>query len=183
MRLRLLNFLTVLSLVLFLALAAMCARPEKYSGTGLGIDTWRPNRTTIVHHRVGLIVSPRRTQWQHMCEVFYGWDSAAEPPPDPDRLVAMGCEGGDSAWTLLPTTPVGLEWGGERIAEGSYRIRYFRWAAVPTWLTLLVLAALPSWRLRSALARRRLSKVGHCRRCGYDLRATPGRCPECGTTL
>jgi hypothetical protein len=55
---------------------------------------------------------------------------------------------------------------------------------VPYWLLMTAAALLPaarsarSWRRlrrRESLERRR-----RCVACGYDLRATPGRCPECG---
>jgi len=52
---------------------------------------------------------------------------------------------------------------------------------VPYWLLAIPLLIAPSrWVLsvRRAAHRRR---YGLCLRCGYDLRATPGQCPECGT--
>ena len=57
-----------------------------------------------------------------------------------------------------------------------------RWAALVLphpWLLLLT-GAYPAWRVVRAWAMRRRNREGLCRSCGYDLRATPGRCPECG---
>lgn len=62
------------------------------------------------------------------------------------------------------------------------RPRAYAWeVVVPLW-SILALTAMPvivlMWRWR-----RHRPRAGHCPSCGYDLRATPDRCPECGTIV
>jgi hypothetical protein len=106
------------------------------------------------------------------------------------------------------TVPVGFMWGAgaplrvpggvwgfylERIdqplryrfAGGRQQGRREKFSlTVPHWLIVVLSAALP---VRRAVTRRRqrvLSgrlRLGLCPTCGYDLRASPDRCPECGT--
>ena len=52
--------------------------------------------------------------------------------------------------------------------------------AVPFWLPTAMLGVTTGLTLRMWWKHRRRQKLGLCARCGYDLRATPGRCPECG---
>jgi hypothetical protein len=51
---------------------------------------------------------------------------------------------------------------------------------LPHWMAALAAAVLPAAWFRRRLRRWRQRAPGLCRACGYDLRASPGRCPECG---
>jgi hypothetical protein len=65
-------------------------------------------------------------------------------------------------------------WPDPRAQRGSVFLR-------DHWL-ILATAALPATRLLRRLRRRApTAQANTCSICGYDLRATPNRCPECGT--
>jgi hypothetical protein len=62
----------------------------------------------------------------------------------------------------------------------SYQMSY-RMIIVPLWMLSVASLIIPACWLGVLLHRiRRLQRVGLCPSCGYDLRATPDRCPECG---
>ncbi len=70
----------------------------------------------------------------------------------------------------------------------AYRVQRFglRNSVVvfPYWLAMVIVtlpALLATRYLARSVLRRRRSRLGQCISCGYDLRASPQRCPECGT--
>ena len=82
-------------------------------------------------------------------------------------------------------------WLGFARAETSWMMSFGYWAA-PTWLAhareyeisywflVLIFALAPAARVAAVIRRRQRFAAGRCQRCGYDLRATPLQCPECG---
>jgi len=79
-----------------------------------------------------------------------------------------------------------VDWWSPRSAPRRW-IPYFNrdpevsWTrfALPLWIPIAVMTTVVSF-LYALEKRWRQTKRGRCERCGYDLRATPERCPECG---
>ena len=69
--------------------------------------------------------------------------------------------------------------GFRAVPLGRYYLDYS--AVIPCWFVLsaLVLPFLRPWYKTAIKARRR--SQNRCEKCGYDLRSSSGRCPECGT--
>jgi hypothetical protein len=83
-------------------------------------------------------------------------------------------------------------WGfGAWLAYDPYPMMVFQeidrpYIAAPYWFLTICTIPLPALWVRRSLRRSRERKgfqTGICIQCGYDLRASPNRCPECGEVV
>jgi hypothetical protein len=81
------------------------------------------------------------------------------------------------AFFLTSDTHVGPLFLGRNEIHFGVELRYW----IITLLFGLVLAGREGYCLLSKMRQRRRRMLCLCMNCGYDLRATPERCPECGT--
>jgi hypothetical protein len=162
-RRRIFNALAATSLLLFSLIVVLCAR-----------SYWRSD---VVQCRVRgellRIESGRGGVWffvdqtpQPLASV--GWASFPNPrypycTPVPSRCLGFDFRSQHSTGWVSAIETVRID---------QYEL------TLPLWCPILLTAVLPVMRVWSTVRARR--KRGLCPKCGYDMRATPERCPECG---
>jgi hypothetical protein len=184
-----LNLLTVLSLLLWAAVVAMWVRSYRVGDlwmhvthVGNGFREWSLASSS---GRFGW----HATDWQYMGEnAGRGWAA--------DRFngsLRQGLTPGTTRpWRLSPWETLGFHTSNtseqhrpsDPVTDEHYRRRVTtRVVNVPYYAPALLTAVTPAWWVlsRRGVRRRRRLARGLCAHCGYDLRASPERCPECGT--
>jgi len=74
----------------------------------------------------------------------------------------------------------GSKFFGLAYAQSTLPYAHSRTFAIPLWLLIVLLLVCPGHAAWRYLRSRRRRKSNVCPACGYDLRASPDQCPECG---
>jgi hypothetical protein len=115
---------------------------------------------------------------------------------DPERPTLSGDDGyWDEAYRheyLSSHGELEYRWWPDGYVHGEMNIPNYRLAfgfkcnpyclamVVPHWFVAALTGVLPFAPIFGVVVRTRRRRLNRCSECGYDLRASPERCPECG---
>jgi hypothetical protein len=176
MRRRLVNLLWALSLLLCLTAAVMWVRSLSVADVWMHQTAWSAPAAQRGCRAVGsmrgsiwyafegtigyaVLISPRHN----------GWSSSDLSRGPGAPLQAQYVQGFRSRWGFAYAAPLAMD-----------QSVYERVVAIPYWFILMLTSILPAMFVVRFVRCRRRDHAGRCAACGYDLRATPDRCPECG---
>jgi hypothetical protein len=157
------NSLLLLSSVLCLTVVASWIRSYRRADF-LFVHTKTPSFVAIIGIRAGyIIVETRNGGFRDLFSKvgYYSYQS-------------------HRAWKMakIEDAYLGIYWKKE---TDSSRLPVWEALLIPIAYLVAFFSALPVVWVFKTLKQRRAILQGHCPTCGYDLRATPDRCPECGT--
>jgi hypothetical protein len=188
MRRKLLIIAAALSVLLGVVTGALWVRSYWVWDTLAHADNWHPDpsgngevlRASLLMHADGQITFESFWDWTANAPLYQqmpGWSygrSTMRLPPRPPRTRSMWNRLGFSLVrddAVFPPAS-GREW---------HRVDW----TVPYWCPTLLIFVCAYVLARPVLAHHRAARhraAGRCGHCGYDLRASPERCPECGTS-
>jgi hypothetical protein len=112
-------------------------------------------------------------------KLYFGWITAARASPNGPR--PWQYRRFDDVVDMPPLGAPSHAYLGIGYGQTTWNTREEeRTLVIADWTAAICFLILPTWWVVLEIRRRRPSP-GHCAVCGYDLRATPDRCPECGT--
>jgi hypothetical protein len=143
-----------------------------------------PRRWSYDEHRV-----PEGATWAHLYTTpgyvawrrFGFWRVRRGPPLVAGQVMPFGTPGGTTNTRVAWTGQVGFA-GRQSVTPWLIMAPYDAWI-VPYWALAAATGALPALWVPHAVRRVYRRRKGRCVRCGYDLRASGDRCPECGAAI
>ncbi len=180
-------FLVAMSSILFLCVVVMWVR-SRFVADQWAVIEQGPDES-------GIYEQARVRAMQSMAgEISLGWTTLPLPVmsgqtnPPPMKPAAFLHSTGHVEGTLATgiAYPHSI-WNRLGFASGKHdSFGDYSFIIVPYWSLAVLTAILPGTAIIRGTRGRRIARRirdGLCRNCGYDLRASESRCPECGTPI